>query len=297
MVELCRKADKKSNMTRGVKLAGIILIFTLVFSFSPVLSQTDDDVYGACKPKSQQDKVITVAKGKMGKGAGYFGFGGAWCTQYVNWTMKKAGLSNGKNYPKAGLGSSRDFAVHYAKKGAYTAIYKASSVGYKTKVNKNYIPKKGDIAIFARGVGGNIHHVGFVASVTKDSKGYAKKVQIVHGNWGNKVSLTSHNMYGSTWGTTLVGYCTPSYSLNVSLNPEGGSLNKKNISVVKGKKFGSMPKPSRSGYEFTGWYMTKDGNKKVTSNSKVGKSESFELHAHWEKIPTTVETPDNNSNE
>jgi len=285
-------AKIKLNKTRGVKFTGIILIITLVFSFSPLLSGTDE-VYASGKCKSQQDKVINVANSKVGKGAGYFGFGGGgWCTKYVNWSMKKAGLANNKNYPKRGLGSSRDFAVHYAKKGSYTAIYKASSVGYKTHVNKNYVPKKGDIAIFARGAGGRMHHVGLVSSVTKDKKGRAKSVRVVHGNWGGKVSITSFRMYGSTWNTTIVGYCTPNYSVKVSLKPEGGKLKKSSISVMKGKKFGSLPKPKREGYDFKGWYMSKDGNKKITSSSKVSKSESFILYAHWEKEVSDEEQDD-----
>jgi uncharacterized repeat protein (TIGR02543 family) len=272
------------------------MILTLVFSLAP-LTLGSSDAYGASKAKTQQDKVIAIAMANLGKGAGAFGFGGGgWCTKYVNWSMKKAGLSNGTNYPTDGLGASRDFAVHYAKKGAYTALYKNSSgnVGYDTVVDYDYIPKKGDIAIFARSKGSSLNHVGLVSSVVLNSKGKPKYVKIVHGNWSGRVSYTTFNAYGGSWGSEILGYATPNYTLNVTLNPNGGEVSKTSINALKGQKYGKLPTPEREGYQFLGWYTAKQDGKRVKSSTKVSFSESHILYAHWASLDEEVtdEDPD-----
>ena len=288
-----------TNRARGIKPVAIILVVSLVFLFSPALLLTDS-VYGADndvqedalisdlgvdKAVSQQDLVIAAAMSKLGKTSGYFGFGGGgWCTKYVNWAMKQAGIANNSNYPAGGLGSSRDFAVYYAKKGAYTAIYSAASVGYKTKVNKDYVPKRGDIAIFSYGPGGYIHHVGLVMSVKMGANGKAKSVKIVHGNWCGRVSVTTFKMYGTTWAETIVGYCTPNYTINVTFDPNGGSVSKKRMTTSNDKKYGKLPVPTREGYKFEGWYTKSKGGALITAKTKVSTNSSHILYAHWSKI-------------
>jgi uncharacterized repeat protein (TIGR02543 family) len=206
--------------------------------------------------------------------------------------MKKAGLANDVNYPSGGLGASRDFAVHYAKKGAYTALYGGASVGYDTVVDKSYVPKRGDIAIFARSPGGYMHHVGLVSSVAFDKNDRPSKVKVVHGNWSGKVAFTTFNMYSSTWGTMIVGYCTPNYTLNVTLNPNGGECEIANINALKGKAYGSLPLPEREGYTFLGWYTSKEGGKRVKAATKVSKSESHILYAQWSSDEGSVTDED-----
>jgi uncharacterized repeat protein (TIGR02543 family) len=282
------------NKARGIKTVSAIAILTLVFSLAP-LSLGASDVYGASKAKAkakaqtQQDKVITIAKSNLGAGPGSFGFGGGgWCTKYVNYSMRKAGLANGTNYPKSGLGASRDFAVHYAKQGAYTALYKKSSgnVGYKTVVKYNYVPRKGDIAIFARSIGSRINHVGLVYDVVLSAKGTPKYVKIVHGNWGGRVKLTTFNAHARTQGSIIVGYSTPNYSLNVTLNANGGKVAKKSINTLKGSKYGKLPTPKRDGYKFAGWYTKKNDGKRIKATTKESYSAPHSLYARW--IQTTV---------
>ena len=265
-----------------MKTIAIIVILSLVFLIMPGVMKPSP-AYGAESIGTQQDKVIDIAMSHLGKTAGYFGFYGGWCTQYVNYSMKKAGLANNVNYPASGLGCCRDFAVYYAKKGAYTAIYSASSVGYNTKVDRNYVPKKGDIAIFAYGAGGYIHHVGLVSSVIMGSDGKASRVKIVHGNWSGRVCYSTFSMYGSIWGDMIVGYCTPNYTVNVGLDANGGAVSKTSISTNNDKKFGALPTPEREGYTFLGWFTKKTGGTKITSNSKVSSSTgAYILYAHWQ---------------
>lgn len=69
--------------------------------------------------------------------------------------------------------------------------------------------------------------------------------------------------------------------ITVKFNANGGKVTSKAKSVVKNKKYGAMPTPSRSGYCFSGWYTKKSGGKKKTKSSKVTSSKKHTLYAHW----------------
>lgn len=71
----------------------------------------------------------------------------------------------------------------------------------------------------------------------------------------------------------------------VKFNPNKGVVKKYGKSITKGKKYGSLPKPTRKGYKFKGWYTKKKGGSKVTSGTKVKKKENITLYARWKKSP------------
>ena len=52
--------------------------------------------------------------------------------------------------------------------------------------------------------------------------------------------------------------------------------------VVKGKKYGKLPTPTKKGHKFLGWYTKLKGGKKVTAKTKAKKDQV--LYAHWEFI-------------
>lgn len=66
-------------------------------------------------------------------------------------------------------------------------------------------------------------------------------------------------------------------------NANGGTVNKYAKKIVKGKKYGSLPKPARNGYKFKGWYTKKSGGKKITKKSKVASNKNYTLYARWKK--------------
>lgn len=101
---------------------------------------------------------------------------------------------------------------------------------------------------------------------------------------GNKITKSSivqtknkHTLY-ARWGKkTTVKFVTLS-----------GKVSKKSKKIVKGKKYGSLPTPTRKGYEFDGWYTKKSGGKLITSESKVTKTKNSTLYAYWKKEKTQV---------
>ncbi len=52
--------------------------------------------------------------------------------------------------------------------------------------------------------------------------------------------------------------------------------------VKKGKKYGSLPKPTKKGYKFVGWYTKLKGGKKVTEKTKA--KSDLEVFARWKFI-------------
>lgn len=55
------------------------------------------------------------------------------------------------------------------------------------------------------------------------------------------------------------------------------------IMVRKGATYGALPEPSRSGYNFKGWYTAKKDGNKVSSDTKLKSDKAHTLYAHWKK--------------
>lgn len=69
-------------------------------------------------------------------------------------------------------------------------------------------------------------------------------------------------------------------AVSVQLDPNGGTVSPNQISVTPGGTYGTLPTPTRPGYDFDGWYTSADGGTLVTANSTVSSSVDC-LFAHW----------------
>ena len=88
-----------------------------------------------------------------------------------------------------------------------------------------------------------------------------------------------------------------SKKFKVSFNANGGKFVKQKVKTKKktvkkklkskkvkvGKRYGTLAKVKRTGYEFKGWYTKKKGAKKVTPKTIVKKKKAHKLFARWEK--------------
>lgn len=68
----------------------------------------------------------------------------------------------------------------------------------------------------------------------------------------------------------------------VNLNTCGGSCNTASIEVMDDEKYGTLPTPTKEGYDFVGWYTAENGGTKITEDSTVNLDRIKELYAHWE---------------
>lgn len=68
----------------------------------------------------------------------------------------------------------------------------------------------------------------------------------------------------------------------IKLNANGGKVSKTSYKKTYGKKYGTLPTPTKKGYTFAGWYTKKKGGNLITSSSKVKVTKTTTLYAHWE---------------
>ena len=85
-----------------------------------------------------------------------------------------------------------------------------------------------------------------------------------------KVNSTSNKTLYAQWAEQ---------SIEVTLEPNGGTVSPTSIIAVIGEKYGTLPTPVREGYTFDGWYTTISGTTKVTATSTVDSTST--LYAHW----------------
>ena len=83
--------------------------------------------------------------------------------------------------------------------------------------------------------------------------------------------------------------------IQLFLNPGKGTAALSRITAVVGDRIGAMPKATRKGYVFTGWYLSLDGNPdspeaiRITADTVLteamlgGDVDSAQLYARWEK--------------
>lgn len=84
-------------------------------------------------------------------------------------------------------------------------------------------------------------------------------------------------------------YAAKSKKIKIAFNTNGGnSLAKLSQikNVTKGKKLGRLPKATRKGYSFKGWYTKKSKGKKISKNTKVSKNTTY--YAHWTAKKYTI---------
>lgn len=74
----------------------------------------------------------------------------------------------------------------------------------------------------------------------------------------------------------------------VTFNANGGTVSTTSDTVTYGKKYYSLPSPTRKGYKFDGWYTKKDGGTKVESDTTVTTAKDHILYAHWSLTPATA---------
>ena len=90
--------------------------------------------------------------------------------------------------------------------------------------------------------------------------------------------------YGSSYRNQAKATCTvtpASVTYPVTFNPNGGTVDTKSKKVTIGKTYGTLPTPTRTGYDFDGWYTRESSGTQVDKNTAVGTNPPTTLYAHW----------------
>lgn len=78
---------------------------------------------------------------------------------------------------------------------------------------------------------------------------------------------------------------TTTTTVKITFNPNGKGAKCLRTSTIlrKGSTYGTLPTPTRDGYDFEGWYTDKTKGSKVSSTTKV-KDKDHTLYAHWKEV-------------
>ncbi len=107
-------------------------------------------------------------------------------------------------------------------------------------------------------------------------------------NYGpNQITLYAHYTNGQK-SKAFVRNVTSKVLLS-TFNANGGTVAKKNKSVVNGSAYGALPVPEREGYEFKGWYTSSTGGTKIIDTTIVKETKNHTLYAQWENTDVSVE--------
>lgn len=170
---------------------------------------------------------------------------------------------------------------------------KKKQYGVELEVNNANLKriKPGDVVVI---YGVNPLHVMMVTAVGSN---YIKISQRNKNRCNYKISFATLKTYYKYWKTpnkgTKVTFISMFNSANnvtstVTFDANGGAVSPASKKVTSGQTYGALPTPTRSGYEFFGWYDAKSGGSSVTSATKVTKTLDHTLYAHWNKLPTSV---------
>ena len=105
-------------------------------------------------------------------------------------------------------------------------------------------------------------------------------------SWGDYGELYNENFRIKAYTDDTAQTTQKTYT--VRFNANGGTVSTSSKTVTKGKTYGTLPTPVRSGYEFLGWYTDAGAGTRIKAESVVSLSADQTLYAHWKQ---TKETP------
>ena len=96
-----------------------------------------------------------------------------------------------------------------------------------------------------------------------------------------------------TVACTLVAQWTAN-TYTVTFNPNGGTVSPTTKTVTYDSTYGSLPTPTRTGYNFAGWWTAASGGTQITTSTKVTTASNHSIYAHWTPITYTMTLDYNN---
>ena len=155
---------------------------------------------------------------------------------------------------------------------------------------------------------GTITSGGGYCTPSEVTKGYQVKVTYSHNGGSGTASQTGYvgnSLTGtsSRTGYTFAGWYTASSggskvttiptdaktyyahwtakSYTVKFNANGGSVSTSSKTVTYAGTYGTLPTPTRTGYQFNGWYTATSGGSQITSSTKVSITATQTIYARW----------------
>ena len=100
-------------------------------------------------------------------------------------------------------------------------------------------------------------------------------------------SVTATTIVPETGNHTLYAHWEPE-SYMITFDANGGSCSTSSKAVTYNSEYGTLPTPTRTGYDFLGWYTEITGGSEVYETTIVDRTENHTLYAHWKRITYTI---------
>jgi uncharacterized repeat protein (TIGR02543 family) len=102
-----------------------------------------------------------------------------------------------------------------------------------------------------------------------------------------EVQITSSTVVNITQEQILFAkYEANNYRVN--LNANGGSVTPEYVTETFDTNYSNLPIPSKTGYDFDGWYTEETGGEQISNTTKVTTASEHTLYAHWKVISSTL---------
>jgi uncharacterized repeat protein (TIGR02543 family) len=184
---------------------------------------------------------------------------------FTGWYTKASG---GSNFKSATMSTKSPSYYAHWKANTYTLTLNAKGGGFSTltspktkKLKRKFGSAYKTLATPKR------ERMTFLGWYTKAKSGKKVKAATIYNKAGNQ---------------TLYAHWKKATHVKVNFNPLGGSVSKASKSYPYNSNIRSMPAPTRSGYDFAGWYTSKTGGSLWTYGSKVTtKYAQTTLYARW----------------
>lgn len=133
----------------------------------------------------------------------------------------------------------------------------------------------------------------YYISLYKDGELYIDKGLDNNCSYSEKLPTGGYIAYicaGNSVGTSIASSVTFQVldNLKATLEANGGICSTESVTVAYGGTYSSLPKPSRSGYTFDGWYTAASGGTKITETTSVTATTNHTLYAHWTANKYTI---------
>lgn len=264
---------------------------------------------------AQDQKVVLSSNNFSPSAMSYFGFSAStflYAFGYQSHTIQNIILSateashivlngNGGFCPVSSLYTLKDTPVSLPEPSRYGYLFDGwyTSASGGGKISGNY-PYDGEKTLYAHWKN-NMYTVSFKpcsGKVSPASKTIIRKSKIGTLPTPKRKNYTFDGWYTKKKGGQKISYKTVpagnvSYyahwisnhkKVKLKLNAAKGKCGKSTLTVTYGGKLKGLPKATRKGYNFLGWYTKKSAGTKVTASTKTtAVLPKKTLYAHWKK--------------
>jgi len=197
---------------------------------------------------------------------------------------KKTGYTFGGYYTETNGGGTQYYKADGTSARSWNKT-SATTLYAKWTANKYTVTLNNQSATTAGSTSASATYGSAMPSITIPKKtGYTFGGYYTETNGGGtqyyKADGTSARSWNKTSATTLYAKWTAS-KYKVTFNANGGTTPIANKTVTYASNYGDLPKPTRAGYTFEGWYTSVSGGTQIKINTEVTIASAQTLYAQW----------------